>query len=163
MTEAQETRFLERVLGYVTAEYRQRNSPLASGEPGGECGRGIDVDAPLARAVRQVEDHVYLHYRAGRGMLGFCRDVEDVVALRRWVGIVSAGDGEDDNENTNGDRRARKRRKGVGGICWPQNGPEMVDQTAIWRRGWKERAERVDRARVRWMWVMDARRDSEGE
>lgn len=147
MTSAQKQRYLESVLEYATAEYLQS---LGSPEE-----REIDVDGLLKRAVYRIDHHMFLHYRVGRGVLGFCRDVDDVVALRVWLGVVAQADA----ENNADEARARKRRKRDGGFPrWSNGNAEMVDQVATWRRGWRERTDRVERARMRWMWNMDARK-----
>lgn len=146
MTSAQKQRYLELVLEYATAEFLQSSKLPVEGE--------IDVDGLLTRAACRINHHMYLHYKAGSGILGFCRDADDVVALRVWLGVVAQADAEDDNAD---DARARKRRKGDGGFPhWSNGNAEMVYQVAIWRRGWRKRIDRVERARVRWMWTLDA-------
>lgn len=148
MTSAQKQRYLELVVEYATAESLQSSESPE--------GREIDVDGLLTRAVCQIDHHTYLHYKVGRGVLGFCRDVDDVVALRVWLGVVAQADAEEDNAD---EARAKKRKKRNDGFPrWSNDNAEIVDQVAIWRRGWRERTDRVERARTRWMWTMDARK-----
>ena len=151
MTTARKRRYLELVLEYATAEYLQNSERPEEGE--------LDVDGLLTRAVYRVDRHVYLHYTVGRGMLGFCRDVGDVVALREWLGVIAQAGSKDENANKT---RARKRRKGICGFSrWPNDSNQMVDQVAIWRRAWNHRICRVESARLRWMWILDARKKEE--
>lgn len=154
MTEVQRERYRELVMGAISSVIPD---PISLGGTGVGEGTGMrqsadDLKMEVLLRFYQVDYHIHLHYLSGRSVLALCRDVADVLALRRWRwDIVTSGRGEEKGKKY-------MRVSGGGWTGWPVDNPQMLDLVARWRKQWQERRERVDLARARWVWIMEERR-----
>lgn len=145
MTDAQKQRYMTQVISHIDADMEAlRETGLERDER--------EMDEALIRAFWRVEYHISLHYRVGKGILGFCRDERDLEELGSWLGDVYAGESRIGDGGEGGKGRKRKRDGGTGFSRWVEC-QEMSDMVSILRFRWKERKERIERVRS-WMSAM---------
>ncbi|XHG00002.1 hypothetical protein AWENTII_003476 [Aspergillus wentii] len=137
----------------VTEAQRERYWELVAREREDEVDMGMGLedeneDAELY-ARYKVDYHIHHHYLARCGVLTLCRNVEEMHELRKWRWRLDAVDGRGET------------RKGLKMRRWGWPGDEnrsMMLQTALWRRRWRGRQERVEEAGIKWMGIMEERR-----
>lgn len=138
----------------ITLSQRQRYYELVEQHLNRELDRPVklDTDVSVVIAHYYVDAHIQRHYLDRRSMLALCRDEEDLEDLREWCWAMvekcsihypdlvpyPAGDSK---------------------VEWPNDDNDtMAHQEITWRRTWRARKVRVDKARAKWALIMAERR-----